>query len=342
VIFAAALVIALGFVIIVVARAATGGNGTPAGSTSASPPASASTTTSPPPPVRNQRLPIGKIGAYTVAETSLTLVDRSHPRLGARVIPTEVRYPVVPAAAAASGRLEPNLFPLVVFAPGYQQCDDSYSVLLHEWASAGYVVAAVEFPRTKCHLRYPDEPDLVNEPADVSSVIRQLIAVNGKSSGVLSGLINPAKIAVAGHSDGGDVMATVAANTCCRDGRVSAAIILSGAESPWALPGKYFAAPTPPMLFVQGTNDTIYNLPSASKLLYQSDTTGSRYYLDLFGANHFTPYEGSSPPEPLTARVTIDFLNRYLAGQQSATAAMRKDGQVSGVAALVSGGTPPP
>lgn len=340
VIFAAALVIALGFVIIVVARA-TAGHGTPAASTSTSPPASGSTTSSPPPPVRNQRLPIGKIGAYAVAETSLTLVNRSHPRLGARVIHTEIRYPVIPAAAAASGRLESGLFPLVVFAPGYLQCDDSYRVLLHEWASAGYVVAAVEFPITNCHVKGA-ENDLVNEPYDVTSVIRQLIAINGKSGGVLSGLINTAKVGIAGHSDGGDTMAAVAANTCCHDGRVSAAIILSGAESPWKLPGQWFGGQVPPMLFVQGTNDFTYNPPSASRLLYQSDTAGPRYYLALYGANHFTPYEGSTSPEPLTARVTTDFLNRYLAGQQSAVAAMHKDGQVNGVAALVSGGTPPP
>ena len=68
--------------------------------------------------------------------------------------------------------------------------------------------------------------------------------------------------------------------------------------------------------------------------LYRADTVGPRYYLDLFGANHFTPYEGSGAPEPIVAKVTTDFLDRYLAGQHPAAAAMRRAGQVAGVATL--------
>jgi len=286
-----------------------------------------------PRPSAPARLPVGKLGRYAVAEHSLTIVDRSRPRLGPRAIPTVVRYPVIPAAAA-SAPLARGLFPLVVFAPGYRQCDRSYRFLLHEWASAGYVVAAVEFPRTNCHVSSPDESDLVHQPGDVSSVIRQLVAISGHPHGPLAGLVNPARIGVAGHSDGGDTAAAVAANTCCRDHRVAAAVVLAGAEWP-PMPGRYFARAAPPMLFVQGTDDT-WNPPEASRQLYRADT-GPRYYLDLFGADHFTPYEGSGAPEPIVARVTTDFLDRYLAGQRPAAAAMRQAGQVAGVAALATG-----
>ena len=284
------------------------------------------------------RLPVGKLGRYAVAEQSLTIVDRSRPRLGRRIIPTTVRYPVIPATAA-SGTLARDPFPLVVFAPGYRQCDRSYRFLLHEWATAGYVVAAVEFPLTSCHVSAPDESDLVNQPADVSSVIRQLVAISRRPHSPLSGLVNPAEIGVAGHSDGGDTVAAIAANTCCRDRRVAAAVVLAGAEWP-PMPGRYFARPAPPMLFVQGTDDT-WNPPEASMQLYRADTAGPRYYLDLFGANHFTPYEGSGAPEPIVARVTTDFLDRYLAGQRPAAAAMRRAAQVAGVAALATGGDLP-
>ena len=75
--------------------------------------------------------------------------------------------------------------------------------------------------------------------------------------------------------------------------------------------------------------------------LYRADSVGPRYYLDLFGADHFTPYEGSGAPEPVVARVTTDFLDRYLAGQHSAAAAMRRVGHVSGVAALATGAACP-
>jgi len=269
----------------------------------------------------------------------MVFVDRSRPDLGNRRLPILVRYPVVPAAAVAAHRIARGPFPLVVFAPGYLQCGSSYAALLHAWASAGYVVAAIEFPRTHCHIPVPDEADLYNQPADTSFVMTRLLASSSRPAGVLSGLIDPARIAVAGHSDGGDTAAAVAANTCCLDRRVTAAMILSGAEWP-PLRGRYFPSGTPPMLFVQGTDDT-WNPPVASTQLYQSDTTGVRYYLRLLDVGHFAPYEGHGRPEPLVARVTVDFLNRYLGGRPGQAAAMAAAGNVPGVAVLGSDGRMP-
>jgi hypothetical protein len=122
---------------------------------------------------------------------------------------------------------------------------------------------------------------------------------------------------------------------------VAAALILSGAESPWPLRGSYFPTGTPPILFVQGSADNV-NHPVASLLMYRTDTTGPRFYLDLYGAGHLAPYEGTQSPEPVVALVTTEFLNRYLAGQYSAGAAMTQAGNVAGLAALVRGGRLPP
>jgi dienelactone hydrolase len=291
-------------------------------------------------PVPPVRLPVGTIGGYQVAGHQLVFVDRSRAVLGPRVLPTFVRYPVIPAAAAASGRLARGLFPLVVFAPGYTQCQGSYATLLNTWASAGYVVAGVDFPRTNCHVANPDENDLVNQPADMSYVIRQMLAVSGQPDGFLAGLIAPGRIAVAGHSDGGDTVAAIAANSCCRDPAVTAVMVFSGAQWP-PMPGSYFTATTPPILFVQGDADDI-NPPADSFTMYQADTTGSRYYLDLFGQGHVPPYESQVPAALVVDRVTVDFLNRYLAGSPRAAGAMRHDASVAGVATLVSGSQLPP
>jgi dienelactone hydrolase len=287
-----------------------------------------------------ERLPVGTIGTYQVAQRELVFVDRSRVGLGPRALPTLVRYPVIPAAAAASGRLARGLFPLVVFAPGFTQCQANYATLLRTWASAGYVVAGVNFPRTNCHLAKPDENDLVNQPADMAYVITRMLAASRQPHGFLAGLINPAKIAVAGHSDGGDTVAAVAANTCCRDRAVTAAIVLAGAEWP-PMPGSYFTQPTPPILFVQGDADDI-NPPAASITMYQADRSGPRFYLDLYGEGHLPPYEDQDPAEQVVARVTTDFLNCYLAGTPGAATAMRHDGHVAGVATLSSGSQPPP
>ena len=104
--------------------------------------------------------------------------------------------------------------------------------------------------------------------------------------------------------------------------------------------GRYFPHGAPPMMFVQGTADTI-NPPWTSLQLYRADQATPRYYLDLFGANHMVPYIGTNPVEQLVARVTLAFFDRYVLGQAHALSTMTQDGNVSGTAALVSGGRLP-
>jgi hypothetical protein len=157
---------------------------------------------------------------------------------------------------------------------------------------------------------------------------------------MFSGLINSGEVGAAGHSDGGDTVAALAANGCCTDHRLRAVAVLSGAEWP-PMPGHYFAHGAPPMLFVQGSADTI-NPPWASLQLYRADQASARYYLDLFGASHLEPYVGTNSVERTVARVTVAFFNRYLLGQAGALATMTREGNVSGVASLVSGGHLPP
>ncbi len=313
---------------------AAGGPASPASPAKSATPSHAPAAKAKPP----ERLPVGTLGGYSVAEHKLRLVDRSRVRLGPRALLTAVWYPLIPHAAAASGRLARGLFPLVVFGPGYGVCAESYGPLLRAWASAGYVVAGIDFPLTSCDPI--NENDMVNQPADMAYVIRRLLAVSDRSSGFLGGLIDPGKIAVAGQSDGGDTVAALVANTCCRYRDVTATIVLAGAEYP-PMGGSYFTKPTPPMLFVQGDADNI-NLPADSIQMYRADTTGPRFYLDLFGAEHLPPYEGQGPAARVVARVTVEFLDRYLAGRSGAAAAMRRDGHVAGVATLVSGSRMPP
>lgn len=296
---------------------------------------------SPPPPVR---VPIGVVGTFAVRQASFDFVDHSRTWVDdGRVIPrqlrTVVRIPVLPAGTTGVRRVA-GPFPLVVFAPGFIQCAGAYAPLLRTWASAGYVVAGVEFPRTNCDVASTaDEADLVNQPADMSYVISRILRLSARSGDQLSGLVNPMEVAVAGHSDGGDTVAALVGNTCCIDERVVAAIVLAGAEWP-PLGGAYFAKATPPVLFVQGSADTI-NPPAASLQLYQADDTGVRYYLDIYGAGHLTPYEGSTLPEGVVAQVTTAFLDRYVVGKQAAGAEMTHYGNVPGVSHLFGRGEVP-
>ncbi len=274
---------------------------------------------------------------YPVGAREIT-VD-NHAR--SRVLPTLVRYPAMTGHADQDNwgaSAAPGAFPLVVFAPGYLQCGSAYAPLLRSWTQAGFVVAEVSFPLTDCHTSSPDEADIINQPSDVGAVISQLLADSGDPASPLHGLIDPHRVAVAGHSDGGDTVAAAADNTCCRDDRVSAAIVLAGAELS-SFGGTYFPPGSPPTLFVQGTGDTV-NLPPDTKQLYNGDRAGAKALLWVDGANHLSPYEGNGPAEQLVAKVTTDFLEMTLRGSGPAGQSMVRDGNVTGRSTLTTSGMP--
>ena len=286
---------------------------------------------------------IGVAGTYRVGERQMTFAEPAHvgvtgQQLDERSVLTVIRYPVDRGSSGAWAAGGP--FPLLMFAPGFMQCSSTYEDLLQAWASAGFVVAAVDFPRTDCLVGSAAyEPDLVNQPGDVSYVLGRLLALNAQPGGFLFGRLNPREVAAAGQSDGGDTVAALGGNTCCQNHRLRAVAVLSGAEWP-PMPGTYFAGTAPPMLFVQGSADTI-NPPWTSVQLYRADRTNPRYYLDLYGADHMVPYTGDNPVERLVARATLAFFGRYVLGHAGALATMAQAVDRSGIAALDSDGQLP-
>ena len=101
--------------------------------------------------------------------------------------------------------------------------DPGSPAAVQAWAGAGYVVVTVNFPRTDCSAgTAADEADLVNQPTDMSYVLTRLLALNAQPHGWFSGLVNRDQVGVSGQSDGGDTVASLAANACCTDHRVRA------------------------------------------------------------------------------------------------------------------------
>ncbi len=280
---------------------------------------------------------VGVPGRFRTERGRLTVTEPAHAgpagdQLGPRRLVIELWYPLARPARPASGPL-----PLIVFGPGFMQCGGPYSDLLRAWASAGYVVATVNFPRSDCLTgAAATESDLVNQPADVSYAITALLR-RGAAGHRLHGLrLDTDQIAIAGQSDGGDTVAAVASNSCCSDRRVRAVAVLSGAEWP-SMPGAFFARPPAPMLFAQGSADTV-NLPGCSVTMYRADQARARFYLDLAGADHTGPYWGTNRYERIVARVTLAFFDRFVLGQRDAAGAMRRAGDVRRVARLFSQG----
>lgn len=208
-----------------------------------------------------------------------------------RVLVTEVRR--------TAGTSAPQ--PLVVFAHGFRLSPDAYAALLDAWARAGFVVAAPRFPGESPAVG--NERDLVNEPTDIHVVISDLLR---------SGLpIDPARIAVAGQSDGGVAALGAAYAARLRDRRIRAAIVMSGA---WP-PGWRFVH-GPPLLAIQGTADTT-NVPVNTRAFFALASEPKRL-LWLRGARHLPPYTTDVRDRAVVERATIAFLRRYLSGTATA------------------------
>jgi fermentation-respiration switch protein FrsA (DUF1100 family) len=177
----------------------------------------------------------------------------------------------------------------------------------------------------------PNEADLINQPRDMRFVISRLLAASAASTDPLSHLIDPAHIAVAGHSDGGETALAVAYDRHFRDPRVGAAVILSGAKIPGEGPLR-FPRPSPPLLATQGTADAI-NPPSFTHAFFDA-APRPKYLLTLVGASHLPPYTDQQPQLRIVERVTTAFLDRYLKGQVGSADRLLAAARVQGVSTV--------
>jgi dienelactone hydrolase len=249
---------------------------------------------------------------FSVTSVQIDLVDATRSTVSrgslisrVRSLPTTVWHP------AATGR-----WPLVVFGHGYPVGPGPYVAMCQAWARAGYAVAAPTFPLASGP--HADEADLQNEPADLSFVITSLLGAP---------YVDPTRVAVAGHSDGGEAALATGFQAGMADPRVRAVIALSVRP----LTGSVVTPPTArPVLFGQSDADTVN--PYGLGLAAYQQAPGPRFLLVLHGADHLSPFAGQTPWAPVVDRVTIDFLDRYLAGR---AAPLEPDGTVAGVSTLV-------
>jgi fermentation-respiration switch protein FrsA (DUF1100 family) len=267
-------------------------------------------------------------GAYGVGARTLGLLDTSRRirlpggRSASRTLQSIVRYPAQVSPGSPASNAPPSVtgapFPLVVFAHGFAVTPAIYSALLDSWAQAGYVVVAPVFPLENANAPGgPRESDLVNEPADISFVIGRILAASA-GPGPLHGLADPARIAVAGQSDGGEAALAAACGRRTLDPRIRAAMILSGAEMSGV--GGYAFARCPPLLAVQGTADRV-NAPRFTYAYFRS-ARRPKYLMRLLGAGHLGPYTSRQPQLGVVERVSRAFLDAYLKGATTALAGL--------------------
>jgi fermentation-respiration switch protein FrsA (DUF1100 family) len=178
----------------------------------------------------------------------------------------------------------------------------------------------------------PNVSDLPNQPGDIRFVISRMLASSRLGTDPLAGMIDPSAIAVAGQSDGGDTALAVAYDQRYRDPRVTAAVILSGAEIP-ATGTFTFPPGGPPLLATQGTADTV-NPPNLTEAFFEA-AGRPKYLLRLLGAEHLPPYSHQQPQLTIVERVTLAFLDGYLKRRSTELQRLGSLGSVPGTASLL-------
>jgi predicted dienelactone hydrolase len=278
---------------------------------------------------------------FAVGVKTLTFVDTSRPTDAnggvpgkpSRTLPTVVFYPArgapggpdLPDARPARGS---GPFPLIVFAHGFTATGPAYAGLLRQFAAAGYVVAAPTFPLSSGTA--PGGPrltDYVNQPADVSFVIDEMLRLNRQPGSGLTGILEPSRIGVAGHSLGG-ITTIGLLNRCCIDPRVDALVPMSGLQLPF--PGGSFSYDRRlPVLLIHGNQDG--TVPYTGSLVVFGQAAPPKFLLTLIGGGH-VPFGGEHGR--IVVESTINFFDRYLEHRPRGLRRLLRDAPVPLVSAL--------
>jgi dienelactone hydrolase len=276
------------------------------------------------PPDSKTRTPpsAAKPGMYAVGELTETFVDASRGTESAngqgnaptRTLVTVIHYPQ-----------SDGPFPLIVLAHGQTGHPNKFSQLTTAWASAGFVVAAPVFPLTNNQTPFRTDGDYVNQPADVSFVIDQMLARSQDHDGPLARRVDKGHIGVAGLSLGGATVYGVVFNRCCRDQRIDAALVMAGILLPYDAAYEF---PSVPLLIINGNSDSRGRDPYGM-------ARPPKYLMTLERPTHSPPFEDTpDPADELVVTVTVDFWDAYLYKERGALDALSTDAMVPGFATL--------
>jgi dienelactone hydrolase len=270
-----------------------------------------------------------------VDTTRATSPNGSFAGAPSRTLPTQFWYPAegqagdAPTADATPDRGH-GPYPMVLFAHGYDVTPDFYASLLERWAAAGYVVVAPTFPILSGTPGGASHVDYERTFADGSFVITQVLGLGGGDP--LAGLVDPERVAAAGHSDGEVISFGLGFLQCCRDPRVKSVIAMAGDLSNANNP--HVRDTGTPILHVMETNDEYDPYPHSVEW-DRANLTSPRWMVSL-NSSHVPPYtQPGDPAFELVSRITIAYLDGTLKGHPQQLDAVSGDvAAASGVASL--------
>lgn len=231
-------------------------------------------------------------------------------------------------AAISDARAAGGRYPVILFSGGAPGTPADYEPLLATWAKLGYVVIAPEFPVSSITgptpVAWQDQPDQVR---DARFVLDRMLALDRAPvrDGGFAGLLDRRHIAAAGHSMGG--LTTLALiSRCCRERRITAAVVLAGVSDPLAGPALHDISG--PVLFAHDRWDIAVPFGQGKRAF--AAASPPKYFLDvdypLAGvASHLLPYFPGTPFAGGVAAVFADFLAGYLRGDGRALSRLGAD-----------------
>jgi dienelactone hydrolase len=295
-------------------------------------------------PAKSRPPEVAAIGKYAVGVKTQTFTDTTRPTEGigsSRSLQTAIFYPAqgrptTEPVESARPDTKDGPYPLILFSHGLGARGVFYQDVIKTWVSAGYVVAAPDYPLS--NQRAPGGAsfgraigDTKNQPADASFVITEVIKLD--KGGKQFGGIDAKRVGASGHSLGGITTYGVTYSGCCRDKRIKAAIPMSGLAGVVEPADQYFQDGATPLLGLHGNADGTVPY-SAGKEAY----TGARapkFLLTFIGAGHVSPFLGGTDAQAtVLKKATVDFWDRYLKGDKAALDKLRTDGNLAGSASL--------
>jgi dienelactone hydrolase len=295
-------------------------------------------------PSKSRPPKVAAIGKYAVGMKTQSFADNSRPTEGiapGRTLLTAIYYPAQgPPTAEPVESAPPDTkdgpYPLILFSHGLGARGVFYQDVIKTWVSAGYVVAAPDYP-----LSNRNAPggasfgraigDTKNQPADASFVITEVIKLD--KDGKQFGGIDAKRIGASGHSLGGITTYGVTYSGCCRDKRVKAAIPMSGLAGVVEPADQYFQDGATPLLGLHGNQDG--TVPYAAGTNAYGMAKAPKFLLTFIGAGHVSPFLGGTDAQAtVLKKSTVDFWDRYLKGDKAALDKLRTDANLAGSASL--------
>ena len=260
------------------------------------------------------------------AEWTATFVDSSRKTVSAS-------GPVLPTRTLRTAIYRPNgagPFPLIVFAHGMSGHPDKFTKLFSVWADAGFVVAAPAFPLTNDHVADSDANvgDVEQQPADMSYVLDHMLALARQDGNRLSGAIDEQHIGAGGLSLGGFTVYELAFSACCRDARVKAVEVLDGFR-----PGDVALDGHAPLLIAHSDTDPAIPFSTARDAFRAAKPPA--WFVTLHHASHASQWENTvTPYDHVDERLSTDFWEATLGGDDAGFARLARDAQVKGLASI--------